>query len=159
MPNRAKNPRKAKAWEHFYPEGHGYAKEGYVLHHVDETMKNNDWERYKKWNPEDLVMITREEHSHLHHKDKVASDETKQRISINHADVSGDKNPMWHHVYSEETLKKMSEKAKGRKHTEEAKQKMSDVRKGELSYWWTNGEICVRGKTAPEGFVRGRVKK
>ena len=55
------------AWKHFYPEGEGKAKKGYCLHHKDETLKYENPERYKEWNPEDLVMISISEHARLHH--------------------------------------------------------------------------------------------
>ncbi len=62
--------RKSKAWMHFYPEGKGYAKPGYVLHHKDTTLRAEDPKRYAQWNPEDLVMLTRAEHTQLHQQRK-----------------------------------------------------------------------------------------
>lgn len=41
--------------------------DGLVLHHKDPTMRYNNPERYKQWNPEDLVVMTRAEHVKLHH--------------------------------------------------------------------------------------------
>ena len=41
-------------------------KKGYVLHHVDETLRHNDAERYIEWRPEDLIVMTNEEHARLH---------------------------------------------------------------------------------------------
>lgn len=51
---------------------------------------------------------------------RIHSAETRKKISDNHADVSGEKNPMWR------TKGPMS----GKKHTEEAKKKMSEALKG-----------------------------
>lgn len=55
-----------KAWLHFYPEGNGCAKKGYVLHHKDHMMRFQDPARYNEWCITDLVMITRSEHTALH---------------------------------------------------------------------------------------------
>jgi len=57
----------ANAWKTFYPEGEGKAKQGYVLHHKDPTLKYRDPERYDEWRPEDLVMMSNSEHSRLHY--------------------------------------------------------------------------------------------
>ena len=54
------------AWKHFWPEGEGAAKPGYVLHHKDPMLRHSDWERYIECRPEDLVMITTAEHSKIH---------------------------------------------------------------------------------------------
>lgn len=83
--------------------------------------------------------------------------------------------------HSEETRKRLSEISKGNQyhkgcyHSEEARKKMSaawdydkhcteDFRK-KLSEtfktlrWFNNGEICVRAKECPEGFVPGRLRR
>jgi hypothetical protein len=44
---------------------------------------------------------------------------------------------------------------KGRKHTDAAKQKVSEFLQGTI--WWNNGSINRRSKTQPEGFVKGRI--
>ena len=59
---------------------------------------------------------------------------------------------------SEETRKRMSESHKGKqgpnkgkKHSEEWARKMSGW------HWYNNGEINVKAKECPEGFVKGRL--
>lgn len=61
---------------------------GYVLHHIDESLRHNNIERYILWLPEDLVVMSKEEHSQLH---KI-----------------GEKNPMYGKHHTEEELKMMS---------------------------------------------------
>lgn len=48
------------------------------------------------------------------HKNKSVSDLTKQKISKNHADVSGENNPMWGKKHSKETRKKISKAIEGK---------------------------------------------
>ena len=59
--------------------------------------------------------------------------------------------------FSEESCKKMSEAKKGKHLSEEHKRKIGYVTKG--TNWYNNGVICVRAKTCPEGFVKGRIKR
>jgi hypothetical protein len=71
--------------------------DGLVLHHKDPTMRYNNPERYKQWNPEDLVVMTRAEHVKLHH--------------------TGISKKAWnkgkHNIYTDETKAKMREKKIG----------------------------------------------
>ena len=71
--------------------------DGLVLHHKDPTMRYNNPERYKQWNPEDLVVMTRAEHVKLHH--------------------TGISKKAWnkgkHNIYTDETKAKMREKKSG----------------------------------------------
>ena len=54
-----------KAWAYF--EAHGYANHyKMVLHHVDPNMKTRDPERYARWNPEDLIPMSMQDHRRLH---------------------------------------------------------------------------------------------
>lgn len=67
-----------------------------VLHHKDPTLKECNPERYYEWRDEDLVVMTRAEHRALHNRLRgPLTAETKQKISENHADVSGENNPMF----------------------------------------------------------------
>lgn len=52
------------------------------------------------------------------------------KISAAHHDVQGSNNPMWGKQHSEETKRKISEKARQRKYSDETKQKLSAIRKG-----------------------------
>lgn len=83
---------------------------------------------------------------------------------------------------SEEWVKKISESKKGRKLSEEHKRKLSESHKGmegkhhseeakkgkpswnkgkklgsNGTHWYNNGEINVKAKECPEGFVKGRL--
>ena len=66
------------------------------------------------------------------------TEETKKKMSDNHADFSGEKHPMFGKHHSEETKKKMSESRTGEKNpnfgkhfSEETRKKMSESRTGE----------------------------
>lgn len=54
-----------------------------VLHHKDPTLKQNDPERYNQWNIEDLVVMTRSEHSKLHSTGVTQTDSAKEKLSKN----------------------------------------------------------------------------
>ena len=64
-------------------------KNEYVLHHKDPELKHNDLMRYIEWNIDDLVVLTRSEHSRLHntgntyHTGHQHSETTKELISSN----------------------------------------------------------------------------
>ena len=74
------------------------------------------------------------------HKGKHASDETRRKMR---AMRKGEKHPMYGKHHSEETRKKMGEAHKGKM-------------KGK--HWYHNGEINIRAKECPAGFVPGRLK-
>lgn len=59
------------------------------------------------------------------------SDEHKTRISENHADVSGKKNPMYDKTHTDLVKEKLRQFHTGIKYSDESKQKMSKKRKGE----------------------------
>ena len=85
--------------------------------------------------------------------------------------MKGENNPRFGKHHSAEARKKISEARKGKqscmngKHlSEETRKKMSEAHKGKMNptfgtRWYNNGVICVRAKTCPEGFVKGRIKK
>ncbi len=74
----------------------------YVLHHVDKDLRINNVERYIKWIPEDLVVMTLSEHAKLHWQDK----EFRERVFVSE-----------------------SKALTGRKLSEEHKKKLSEARK------------------------------
>ena len=81
-------------------------------------------------------------------KRKPLSEEHKAKVSANHADVSGEKNPNYGKKHSPETIAKMSAKAKsrpsarkGKKHSEESKAKMRAKRKA----WWARKKAVENG--------------
>lgn len=103
---------------------------------------------------DELIFLTKSEHSELHNKGKQFSDEHKKKLSEAHKGK-----PAWNKgkSTSEETKKKMSEAKKGKKYSEETKKKMSNVMK--KLYWFNNGGINIRAKECPEGFVPGQLRK
>ena len=95
----------------------------------------------------ELIFLTSLEHNRLHKSGKHLSAETRKKLS--------EANKGRH--FSEESCKKMSEAKKGKHLSEEHKRNIGYVAKG--TRWYNNGVICVRAKTCPEGFVKGRIKK
>lgn len=131
----ANSNNRESAWKTFYPEGNGNAKPGYVLHHKDPLLKYLDPARYNEWRPEDLIMITRSEHTHIHFIGRHISDKQKEMISSVHKGK----------YVSEETRIKISTANKGKsspnkgKHfSEESKAKMSAAKKGKSP--WNKGK-------------------
>ena len=43
---------------------------GYVLHHIDQTLKFRDPDRYSAWMVEDLMILSRSEHTRIHQAGK-----------------------------------------------------------------------------------------
>jgi hypothetical protein len=92
-------------WEDAY----GPIPEGYDCHHIDENPLNNDLSNLK--------LMLHAEHVSLHNSiNKIGN---KYRVGK---------------TFSEESLKKMSESAKGKKQSEETKRKRSESLKGEKCY-------------------------
>ena len=85
-------------------------QKGFVLHHKDETLRHNDAERYIEWRPEDLVVMSNEEHARLHFENS----------SINYRGK---------HLY-EEIRKKISKAKKGKVIPIEQRIKISNTLKG-----------------------------
>lgn len=120
---------------------------------------------------EQLIYLTKSEHTSLHHKGNKhhlgmrLSDETKKKLS---EVMKGENNPFYGKHHSEEVRKKLSEAQKGEKNhnygkqfSEETKKKIGETKKGNTyvrgSHWYNNGEICVRAKECPAGFIPGRL--
>ena len=104
----------------------------------------------------ELIFMKHSEHSSLH----TPSDDTKNKMS---EAKKGEKNPMYGKHLSEETKNKLSEELKGRKFSEEHKKKIGETKKGNTyvrgRHWYNNGEINIRAKECPPGFVPGRLRK
>jgi len=118
---------RAQAWKHFYPEGNGKPKKGYVLHHRDETLRHTNPERYNKWLIEDLDMLTKQEHASIHKKGTHHTEETRNKISES---LSGERHYCFGKHLPEEVCKKISEANKGKYFSEETRQKISEANKG-----------------------------
>ena len=139
---------------------------GWEIHHRLETH-NSDGERrlvditrkelialdmYYNRPADELIFLKAGEHTILHHKGKPAwnkgvpmSKATKKKLSeMNKGKWKGENNGMY-----------------GKKHSEEARKKMSEAKKGNTAtkglYWYNDGKINKRAKECPEGFVPGRV--
>lgn len=73
---------RSAAYLHFFPEYNGKCKPGWVLHHKDTSLKENDIQRYISWNIDDLVPMLRGDHIALHNSCRDISDDTRNKISI-----------------------------------------------------------------------------
>lgn len=130
------------AWKYFYPEGCGKAKKGYILHHKDDSLRNNDPIRYAEWRIEDLEIITRKEHTSRHFKGENGinfgthlKEETKQKLHNRFVGIS----------LSEEHKRKIGIGALGNKASTGF-------------HWWNDGKRNVYSKESPDiGWVRGRL--
>lgn len=76
------------------------------------------------------------------------SEEAKQKISKNHADVSGENNPFYGKKHTEENKKKISESLTGKFHSEEEKIKISKAQ-NTVGYYRVSK---VKRKTYKQGF-------
>lgn len=126
----------------------------------------------------ELIFLRKGEHSSL----RKVSEETRKKLSEAN---KGENNPMYGKHFSEESKKKMREAKKGKpgpnkgkKFSEETRNKMSEAKKNiseetrnKLSaakkgntyakgmHFFNNGEINIRAKECPPGFVPGRLRK
>jgi len=66
------------------------------------------------------------------------TEETKNKMSMNHADVSGKNNPRYGKHHSKEAKQKIRMAHLGKKHTEETKLKLSKLMKGRIP--WNTGK-------------------
>ena len=134
-------------------------KQGMAIHHIDKNKLNNSLSN--------LVYLTPSEHTKIHSKGKILSEETKRKMS---EAKKGEKHPLYGKPLSEETKRKMSEALKGNKnmlgkhHTEETKQKMRNSLKGlNKDRIWINNGVENRfihfDEYIPEGFVKGMLKR
>ena len=55
---------------------------GLVLHHKDPDLMVNDIDRYNEWRPEDLVVLTRQEHAAIHHTGRKRQGWVGKKISL-----------------------------------------------------------------------------
>ena len=88
------------------------------------------------WNrpASELIFLTAPKHAKLHQKGKPKTKEHKKKIAEAH---------------------------KGKHISEEARKKISEAQKGNTNAkgisWFNNGEINIRAKECPDGFVQGRI--
>ena len=101
-----------EVWDiHHRKEDEGYSKQ---------ELKDNGF--YYKRPASELIFITHAKHTSLHHKGKTGywkgkhhSEETRRKMSLNHADFKGEKHPLYGKHHSNETRRKISEANKGKK--------------------------------------------
>ncbi len=91
------------------------------------------------------------------------SQETRKKISENHADISGSNNPMWGKKFSKEHRDKISKANKGKiawnkgkKWSEEVKQKISKSEKGKIISKEHKKKISNNAKINPNFGMRGK---
>jgi hypothetical protein len=72
-----------KIWNEHYPEDPILPGDGNVIHHINGDYEDNRIENLKK--------MTNEDHSSLHNLGKVVSEESREKMVKNHANVSGEK--------------------------------------------------------------------
>ena len=140
---------------------------GWCCHHRLETH-NSDGERRAVyitaselkalgmyWNrpADELIFLTRREHAILHQKGKHRSEDTRNKISEAHKGKH----------FSEEHKRNISEGQRGEKNhnygkpkSNETKNKLSNAFKGLC--FFNNGEINIRAKECPPGFIKGMLK-
>ena len=143
---------------------------GWQCHHRLETH-NSDGERrlvditrdellalgmYYGRPAEELIFLTKSEHSRLHHKGKLISEETRKKLSeANKGKHLGKDNPFYGKHHSEENRKKLSEANKGKHWSSEQKIKQSKAIKGR--HWFNDGKINKLCYECPAGFVTGKL--
>jgi hypothetical protein len=128
---------------------------GYCLHHWNELLKKEWPKRYDCWYPEDLVMMKKEDHNTLHHKNKKISDETRKKLSLAGKGKKKLRTPEHNANLAASRVgkhySKISEAKKGKKNP-----KLSISKKG--LHWCNNGSINKQYRdNPPEGFVKGRI--
>ena len=106
-----------------------------VVHHRDDTEEciNYNAEHYELYGfNEDgtfeygkyVVFMTNAEHNTYHHKGKIISDATREKLSLANG---GEKNGFYGKSHTEESKQKIREARTGRKHSEETKQKLREA--------------------------------
>ena len=108
-----------------------YGNLEYDLHHKDVNLINTDPDRYNEWRPEDLMVLTHIEHSRLHAAEKNFAHGNKAHGLKNGANTHPEKNNFvngFSNMYWKGT------------------------------HYYNNGEIEVRAKECPKGFIKGRLK-
>jgi len=97
-------------------------------------------------------------------------DEYREKQVLSH---TGKESPMKGKTFSQEVRNNMSEAHKGNKQSEETKRKISEFNKGKViseeqrkqisqalsgTHYYNNGEVEIRSRECPPGFVPGRLK-
>ena len=92
---------------------------------------------------EELIFLTKSEHKTLHHKGKLVSEETKNKLSDAHIGKPGPN--------------------KGKHLSEEWKNKIGEASRGNTAskgmHWYNNGQINKFCYECPDGFIPGMLRK
>ena len=141
-------------------------------HHMTETWWNCtakdliDNECYYNRKACELIFLTPSEHTSLHSKGKIQTEETCRKKSESLKGKNKGK------IFSEEHRRKISEAKKGKpspfkgkKMSDESRIKLSESHKGQLPtkgskemHWYNNGVENVLTYACPEGYIKGRLK-
>lgn len=113
-------------WNLYHPEDPKIIGDGMCIHHKDLNPSND--------NISNLQKMTNSEHARLHAL--IMTDGTKRKISENHADMSGEKNPMFGKHHTEESNRKNSKSHRGIHPSEESNRKNSESQKGEKNHFF-----------------------
>ena len=133
-----------------YEKAKKYNFKGWCCHHRLETH-NSDGERR-------LVDISVEELKALRMYYKRPASELIFLPLGEHSALHGDgeNNPFYGKKHTEEAKNKMREAKKGHLVSEETRKKMGEANKG--TRWFNNGKINKRAKECPEGFIPGMLR-
>lgn len=147
-----------KVWNENNPNDQIFTGSGYCIHHKNEIHEDNRIENLQK--------MTIGEHSSLHNKGKIVSEDTKNKISENHCNVSGKNNPMYARKHSKTSKEKMSKSQKGEKNHLYGKSRSKEVcrkisktltgrkRKSFSEEWKTNISKSQKGKNRSDESKR-----
>lgn len=131
--------------------GRGYKKQPKIWSDIKESDWNKDWEHNILGKFEDKQEALNVEEMFIWLFDSInggyntssyggtsykRTEETKRKMSDNHADFSGEKHPMFGKHHSEESKKKMSESKTGKHLSEEHKKKLSEAHTCEKNPWY-----------------------
>ena len=108
-----------------------------LVNHKDEDKTNNNLNNLE-WCTYSYNNTYNDRHKKIGEKlrGRTLSEETKRKLSENHADFKGENHPMFGKHHSEETKRKQSEAHKGKILSEKTKEKLREANKGENNPWY-----------------------
>lgn len=121
------------AWNHFVeigliPENDQHS---YVLHHIDVNLRHNDPKRYDEWRIEDLIPMTKSDHSSFHALGKhwKLSEETKEKMRKPKSELHKQHISENNAAHRQEVRDKIAKSHIGIKPDEKTREKLSQARK------------------------------
>lgn len=124
-----------------YAQEHYYAHKLLALENPENNSLQYAWLAVTGWknkNHQDEIKLSPEEYEKVrinvanHMRNRKITEETKHKISQNHADISGEKNPMYGKHHTKETREKIRQANLGKKLSQEHKDKISKSEKGRI---------------------------